>query len=264
MVSVALVWKLPHELSPANKASRARAVREFVGEEMKMEAPAKTTLLDTSLTRKALSKQIVDSLQDAVINGVYKPGDWLVERKIAELFKVSSVPVREALQELCSRGLLTKYHHRGCMVTKLTDDEIRQLVELRAALEPKVIEWAGANLNEQVTVELARRLDLLFKAADANSLPEFFSHDLELHRILWRLSGNKYAAATLETTIVPLFATGQMVQNYRKMPDLKHEANRHLLLIDYLRAGQTSKASEILQDTAAEFRRHLFHDRATT
>jgi DNA-binding GntR family transcriptional regulator len=218
--------------------------------------------LETSLAREPLGEQIVEALQRAILGGVYKPGDWLVERQVAQEFRVSSIPVREALQELASRGLVTKYPHRGCQVTMLSDDEIQQLVELRALLEPKMLEWAGKNLNGEVVAKLEKQLELQSQAAEVNNQSEFFIHDLAFHRMLWDLSGNKYAAAVLQSTLVPLFATGQMAHRYLTMPNLKEEARKHRSILRHLKAGDTATASEVLLEIAKGYEVHLTQNRA--
>jgi DNA-binding GntR family transcriptional regulator len=218
--------------------------------------------LETALAREPLGEQIVEALQRAILGGVYKPGDWLVERQLAREFGVSSIPVREALQELASRGLVTKYPHRGCQVTMLSDDEIQQLVQLRALIEPKMLEWAGRNMNEEAAAKLENQLELQAKAAEANNQSEFFIHDLVFHRMLWDLSGNKYAAAVLQSTLVPLFATGQMAHEYLKMPNLKEEAEKHRRVLNYLKTGDVARASEVLLDIAKGYELHLTQNRA--
>jgi DNA-binding GntR family transcriptional regulator len=217
--------------------------------------------LETALAREPLGEQIVEALQRAILGGVYKPGDWLVERQLAEEFQVSSIPVREALQELASRGLVTKHLHRGCKVTKLSEDEIQQLVQLRAHLEPKMLEWAAKHMNDDAVAKLEKQLALTFEAAETGNLSESFVHDLGFHRMLWQLAGNKYAAAALQSTVVPLFAAGQMAHEYQKMPDFKEEAKKHRRMLDHLKVGDTAKACEILLDIAKGFERHLTQDK---
>jgi DNA-binding GntR family transcriptional regulator len=231
-------------------------------EKRKIEAQPAKRRLENSLTRSGLSEQIVESLQRAILGGVFKPGDPLVERQLAQEFQVSSIPIREALQELASRGLVTKHRNRGCRVTQLSEDDIRQLVQLRAYLEPKLLEWAARNLTAEMVAKLKKQLDLLTQAAEANSLPDFFVYDLGFHRMLWHFSGNRYAAAALEATLVPLFAAGQMTYEYDRMLDLKKEAAKHHHILDCIVGGDVAQACEMLLGIAQGFERHLVEDKA--
>src|SRR5436190_21245666 len=64
-----------------------------------------TSVGDPAISSKSLGEEIVDELQREIIRGGFRPGQRLVERELIRRFGVSSIPVREALQELENRGL---------------------------------------------------------------------------------------------------------------------------------------------------------------
>jgi DNA-binding GntR family transcriptional regulator len=70
-----------------------------------------------------------------IIEGVYKPGERLIEQRIAEELAVSRTPVREALVRLEGAGLVVNSRHRGAMVRTLSREDIADMYELRAVLE---------------------------------------------------------------------------------------------------------------------------------
>src|SRR5258706_7210083 len=150
-------------------------------------------------------ERIANKLQSEIIAGPYEPGDRLVERQIGERFGVSSIPVREALQILETRGLVVKRPNYGCTVIDLSIEEMAQMCELRELLEPKVVEWAACRRTEIGLEALRGRLSLLREAAESGSLTSFFSEDLEFHRCLWDLAGNPSAASALATVVGCLF-----------------------------------------------------------
>ena len=92
----------------------------------------------------ALRDQIAEVLERDIVTGVYEPGQRLVERDLTMRFGVSSIPVREALQDLEGRGLVTRRVNCGYTVVRLTLDELRSICQLRRLLEPEVVRWAVA------------------------------------------------------------------------------------------------------------------------
>ncbi|RUU34303.1 GntR family transcriptional regulator [Mesorhizobium sp. Primo-A] len=82
-----------------------------------------------------MREQTVVTLREALLNEVLKPGDKLAERKLAEQTGVSRTSIREALSQLESEGLVTRIAGKGMFVTRLSEQEIRQIYEARAILE---------------------------------------------------------------------------------------------------------------------------------
>lgn len=78
--------------------------------------------------------EVYERLRAEIIRGDLRPREALSEIEIAERLKVSRTPVRESLQRLDSEGLITS-HRRRWIVYEHTTDEIREIYEVRAALE---------------------------------------------------------------------------------------------------------------------------------
>lgn len=76
-----------------------------------------------------------DRIREDILNGVYRPGDRLIEGKLSEDLGVSRIPIREALRELSAEGIVTIEPRRGASVAVLSDSQARNLAEVRAALE---------------------------------------------------------------------------------------------------------------------------------
>lgn len=217
---------------------------------------------NTSLTinAKSLPDEIVEALQRSIILGLSKPGAPLIERELAEQFGVSSIPVREALQELEGRGLVTKRPNRSCCVIELSPDELNQIFELRALLEPQVIRWAGERMNKADAESLPPLVEDLRRAAEEHDFAQFFYCDLRLHRRIWELSGNRWAAQALERAVLPLFAFGLMRDHRAEELNLQLEVEKHEQMIKALRSGQPEKAADSLLKIARGFEMHVRTD----
>jgi DNA-binding GntR family transcriptional regulator len=81
-----------------------------------------------------LAEQIANSLAEDIIRGVYAPGQQLVETTLAEAFKVSRGPVRDALQLLEIEGLVAIQPRRGATVAIITPERMKEVFEVRAVL----------------------------------------------------------------------------------------------------------------------------------
>jgi len=82
-----------------------------------------------------LRDKVADEIRAAIHSGQFKPGDRLVEERLAEEFGVSRNPVREAIRTLASEGLIEVTARRGAVVASLSPQEVEELLEVRATLE---------------------------------------------------------------------------------------------------------------------------------
>jgi DNA-binding GntR family transcriptional regulator len=92
---------------------------------------------------------VFDALRDAIIRGQLAEGEILRQDTIAQMFNVSRIPVREALQRLEAQGLVTATRYKGVVVTPMSVAEIQEIFEFRALLEPHVIAFAVPQMTEE-------------------------------------------------------------------------------------------------------------------
>lgn len=89
---------------------------------------------------------------NAIDEGTYKPGDRLVESELADRFKVSRTPIREALQRLETQSMLTR-DGRSLIVSSLDHNQLAELYEVRAELEGLAAQLAAQHATpEEVRV----------------------------------------------------------------------------------------------------------------
>lgn len=97
--------------------------------------PGEDSLADIGGAHQSLHGAVMDSLRQAILSGRFKPGERLTESGLAEIFGVSRNPIREALRALEVEGFIEKHPRRGARVRLLSDEEITEIVEIRAELE---------------------------------------------------------------------------------------------------------------------------------
>lgn len=206
---------------------------------------------------KSLREEIVEVIQREIIGGRFKPGQRLRERELVQRFKVSSIPIREALLELESRGLVARRHNCGCSVIKLAAHEAARICELRRVLEPKVMEWAAQRINATAAIAARKQFGRIQQAARANDWPSYFQEDLKFHHLLWQIADNGFATRALETALGSLFASGLISTRDAEKIDLLVEVEKHKRLLDAVCDGDGQRAALCLLEIAAGFEKHL-------
>ena len=133
------------------------------------------------------------------MSGRYRPGERLVEDKLAADFGVSRNPVRESLRTLEAEGLVEIRPRRGAFVATLSDEEVRELIELRASLEGLGAGLAArrcsAELNTQIE-DLLRRGDAATAHQDGEVLVQQLNH--EYHTMLALAGGNRHLSEMMQ------------------------------------------------------------------
>lgn len=102
------------------------------------------------------------TLRAAILNGTLPAGARLVQSELAHALGVSTTPVREALRDLTTEGLVVFDPHRGALVRSLDIDEVREIYELRITLEPLMISRVMRQLSDEQldrAAELCARME---------------------------------------------------------------------------------------------------------
>lgn len=136
--------------------------------------------------RKQATHELVAAvLREAITTGHLRANEPLPQDEIAAQLQVSHIPVREALRQLQSEGLVTYQANRGATVTALSPDEIAEIYEIRAILETNAIRRAAPRLTRAQLDQAARILDAAEQATDGSA---WGSHDVDFHQRIYALS----------------------------------------------------------------------------
>ncbi|MGP3637465.1 GntR family transcriptional regulator [Streptomyces sp. 24-1644] len=105
---------------------------------------------------KLVRDKVVDALRRAIVDGALLPGRRLTERELTELTGVSRTSVREALRRLQAEGLVEESPSRGLRVSVPTREEVEQIYEIRAELEPLAVRLFVERASREEVDMLAR------------------------------------------------------------------------------------------------------------
>lgn len=128
-----------------------------------------------------IADSIFDTLSQRIVTGDLPPGEKLRQDHIARAFDTSHVPVREALLRLEARGLARSEPRRGMRVTALDPAEVREVIEMRAVLEPLALRHAIQNLTPRA---LKRADDARIACDEATDMPTWETRNRIFHRAI--------------------------------------------------------------------------------
>lgn len=142
--------------------------------------------------RRTNAETVAEGVARLIELRVYHPGDRLREQDLAERFKVSRGPIREALRILEAKSLVHIEPMRGATVARLSDEEAKDAVEISAVLFGLACQYAAGRLSAADRAALhAKHAGL--KAMTAMDVPakEFFRQTLRLGIVIMRASGSR-------------------------------------------------------------------------
>ena len=196
----------------------------------------------TSLDRSTLRERALEALRTAITSGEYRPGSHLGEEELARRLGVSRGTVREALRHLQQDGLVTAGARGMLRVNSLSPGEIRDLFQVRGALEGLAVTLVIASPRRNAAV--ARLREALSDLDDPDR--DFSGHvdaDLGFHLLLCELSENSLlvdAWRHLEGRVriaIPGDGADQLMSG-----------SNHAPIVDAVEAGDSAQAVKVLQD----------------
>ncbi len=141
-------------------------------------------------TYKPLREVVFDTLREAIISGVLRPGERLMESQLAGELGVSRTPVREAIRKLELEGFVVMVPRKGAYVAGISLKDIVDVFEVRAALEALATSLAAERITDEELEELERILVRKAELIDQQEIKLFIESDIEFHANLYRASRN--------------------------------------------------------------------------
>jgi DNA-binding GntR family transcriptional regulator len=187
--------------------------------------------------RSSLRTHLTSQLFDAILRGELRPGERIVEGKLARELGVAQSTLREALQQLEYQGLVTKSDRRGTFVTNLTVKEMEGLYVVRLELEPLAAALACERMIPEHFGQLEHTLEEMREAGGEQAFVRLLKADLSFHQLIWKFSGNPYLEKALNVVCPPLFASYMMRVVSGDFYDFAKDDEEHAALLATLRKG---------------------------
>lgn len=186
------------------------------------------------------SDVIHDALRTAIIRGEIEEGQTLRQDAIAKMFNVSRIPVREALKQLEASGLVTSVRYKGVVVSRISTDEIREIFDFRATVEPKLIAHAVPRMTPQAIAHAQELCDSFAQETDGVRWGDL---NRQFHSSLYVDADLPYFFAASE-------AANDRIERYvRAQLSLAHGRERaiaeHQQIVDACLTGDAERAAEL-------------------
>jgi DNA-binding GntR family transcriptional regulator len=181
-------------------------------------------------------------IREGILQGAFKPGERLRQDQLATAIGVSRIPVRSALLQLESEGLITFEPYRGAVVNTLSADDVRAIYEIRGLLESHALRKAMGAITPQRLEhieELARELN------EIEDGEEFLARRGEFFAELYDAEHQPQIVAMIERLRTD---TGRYWIE-RKVDYVRRPGERdHLQVLEFLRSGDADGAVHWLQE----------------
>ena len=134
---------------------------------------------------------VFNTLRHSILKGELEPGERLMEIALAQKLGVSRTPIREAIRKLELEGLVVMVPRKGAEVADITEKDLRDVLEVRTALEELSIELAMKNMNDDDCKQLTEANKLFAKDSEGDDLIKIAEADVAFHELIYMATGNK-------------------------------------------------------------------------
>lgn len=168
---------------------------------------------------------VFNTLRQAILRGELQPGERLLEIHLANKLGVSRTPIREAIRKLELEGLVLMIPRKGAVVAEITEKSLRDVLEVRRALEELAVKLACDKIQDEEIEELKAAAKGFEKALGTGDVTVYAEADVKFHDIIYRTTDN-------QRLIQLLYNLREQMYRYR-VEYLKREEVHETLLTEH-------------------------------
>jgi DNA-binding GntR family transcriptional regulator len=201
------------------------------------------------LEKTSLREQALTALRRAITTGQLTPGTHLVETDLSEALQISRGTLREAMRQLQQEGLISAGARGRLSVRHLDAKEIKDIFDVRAALESLAARELASRENRAGAVAELRKAVADMEKWAASNLEDRIEADLKFHRTMCHLTGNEtllHQWTSLEGSIRMSIMFAGVDRALKNM-----DAKRHYDIVDAIESGDADNAAATVRDHMA-------------
>jgi DNA-binding GntR family transcriptional regulator len=202
-----------------------------------------------------LARVIRDEILELILRGELAPGNRITEPMIASRLGVSRVPVREALRDLESTGLVESRKHSGAFVRLLSPKETADLYELRSVLDAFAGRLAAINGDPALVAVLEQRLQTMARAAETNDVMMYYEANLNFHWDIIDASGNDQVRDVYRGAVQKLHLA--RIKNLSTDVAMLSSVKEHHAIVDAIRGKQPDVCEALAANHVKAARKRL-------
>lgn len=187
---------------------------------------------------------VFKTLRQAILRGELKPGERLMEIQLANKLGVSRTPIREAIRKLELEGLVLMVPRKGAEVAEIKEKGLRDVLEVRKALEELSVELACDRIMPEMIEELERTAEEFRKVLKSGDVMKIAQADVDFHDVIYRAADNQRLMQLLSNL-------GEQMYRYRveylKNPGVYGQLlKEHEEIISHIKRGEKEAAVRIV------------------
>lgn len=168
---------------------------------------------------------VFKTLRQAILKGELEPGERLMEIQLAQRLGVSRTPIREAIRKLELEGLVIMTPRKGAEVAKISESNLRDVLEVRSSLEELAIDLACQRMQPEELKELEEAEEKFVRAIQSGDAMEIAQTDERYHDIIYHSTKNERLVQLLNNL-------REQMYRYR-LEYIKDEDKRQILQIEH-------------------------------
>ncbi|MEO3884408.1 FCD domain-containing protein [Nonomuraea sp. B5E05] len=230
---------VPSTRSMARQLGLSQSTVARIWQEQQIAPPASQVL-----PRELLSDRVYALLRGWIVSGELVAGQRLVEAEIARRVGTSQAPAREAIKRLAHEGLVISYPNRGSYVAEISDEQAREVRDIRVLLEEYAARGAAVRIQPETLQQLAGDVLAMRRAAGEGDIGAFRDADLAFHRRVCAACGNSFLLRlwrTIESNLWSLHVVGNPLYE----GDWMAMAGHHDDLVTALSSGDPDEAARL-------------------
>ena len=146
---------------------------------------------EMEINNAPLYNSLLGKLQKDILTGKLKPGQKLTEQNLCKTYGVSRTPVREALRQLETDGLVENILNRGAFVIGMTDQDYEDMFELRKAYEIQAVKWAIERITEEEMDKLEETFEFMEFYTLRDDIEKMLTINNGFHQVIYEASHNR-------------------------------------------------------------------------
>ena len=187
---------------------------------------------------------VFNTLRQAILRGELKPGERLMEIQLANKLGVSRTPIREAIRKLELEGLVLMIPRKGAEVAEITEKSLRDVLEVRRALEDLSVQLACEKITKEEIRELERVAKEFQQVVKSSDITEIAEVDVRFHDIIYTATDNQKLIQLLNNLREQMYRYRvEYLKRDGVFPQLIAE---HEAIIRHIENNEKEKATEVM------------------
>jgi DNA-binding GntR family transcriptional regulator len=205
--------------------------------------------------QSSLSWRVYYAIRSAIINGEYKPGDNLIETRLAGELGVSRTPVREALRQLELEELVLSVPNKGAVVVGVSDMDVDDIYAIRSLLEGLCVRWAALRISPEQVNHLQEIVELMEMYSHKNDNEKLTKLDTEFHDTVYNACDSRVLRHTL--MVLTHNASRARMQSFSDRERAGEAVREHREILRAIEEKKSARAEQLMIEHINKARKHM-------